>query len=107
LHYKKVEFMPQLLVGTVVLVCLDVRNVCPDREFVYCSTDCLKDVEVGTEEVEGSRHLVINSAVDMILYNTFVLNWDQESRGCWGGGLEPVCVVWVLLQKVLDPAKPS
>jgi hypothetical protein len=47
-----------------------------------------------------SRHLVvIDGAVD-ILYNTFVVNWDQERR--WVGAS---MVVWVLLEKeVLYPA---
>jgi hypothetical protein len=56
------------------------------------------DVQVGTEEVAG-RRLVINGAVD-ILYNAVIVNRDQE-RG-WVGA----SVVWVLLEKVLNPASP-
>jgi hypothetical protein len=68
------------LTGSSVLVSLGaVCNVCPNREFVlFTSTDCLKDVEIGTEEVVG-RRLVINGAVD-ILYNAVVVNGDHQER---------------------------
>jgi hypothetical protein len=56
--------------------------------------DCLKDVEVGTEEVVG-RRLAINCLVD-ILYNSVIVNGDQER------GWVRASVVWVLLEKVAN-----
>ena len=89
-----VEFVP-LLVS--VLVAVYVRNVSAYWKIIDDSSDGLKDIVVGAEEVVGWR-LGIDCSMN-VLYHTVVVDWDRERR--WFG----ICVIREVAKKFLYPCK--